>query len=517
VDEARAAAARGEHAAAVERLLEALEEDSSRRGEWLVELAEQMTYSGRAAHVSFLYGELLAADALRRPRLSDEERRRVRLGRALALSWSGRLEESLAAYEELLEEDEDDRLARLGQARVLSWTGRQKAAHDAYREVLRRHPGDPEAELGLARVLSWRGRQRQAQRSLESYLEEHPDSGEAAVLLAQSQYWMGRPDRARRTLDRPPASEEGRYSGPLRDRLALETRPDLRLDFEEAHQTDNVDDPLIRTFSLEQAFHGFGGRSTLGLRYRHVRYDPELQPSQFVQVHRPGLFGRHRFSDPVELVGWVGMDLIRPEIGEDHDTLTYDVYAAFQPGDTLAFYLGSSRTTFESVRALTLNTTATYANLALAATPDDRSRFDLRTNWGDYSDGNTRVWAQLQGERRVALAPRMFVGGLVTGYRFSEILDSGYFNPERYLSTVATFRAYAWSERPLFWDVYATLGAEWADPGVRQTAWSALARLGYRINRKLVIRGRAGYVNAATASNTGYARGSVGLDLHLIW
>ena len=37
------------------------------------------------------------------------------------------------------------------------------------------------------------------------------------------------------------------------------------------------------------------------------------------------------------------------------------------------------------------------------------------------------------------------------------------------------------------------------------------------INRKLVIRGRAGYVNAATATNTGYARGSVGIDLHLIW
>jgi hypothetical protein len=169
------------------------------------------------------------------------------------------------------------------------------------------------------------------------------------------------------------------------------------------------------------------------------------------------------------------------------------------------------------VRALTLNTTATYANFALAATPDDRSRFDLRLNGGDYSDGNRRLWAQLQGERRVSLGPRIFLGGLVTGYRFSELLDSGYFNPERYLSAVATFRAYAWSERPLFWDVYATLGAEWADPGVRQTAWSATARVGYRINRKLVIRGRAGYVNAATASNTGYARGSVGLDLHLIW
>ena len=63
-------------------------------------------------------------------------------------------------------------------------------------------------------------------------------------------------------------------------------------------------------------------------------------------------------------------------------------------------------------------------------------------------------------------------------------------------------------------DVYATLGGEWATPGGRQTAWSATARVGYRLSRKLVVRGRAGYVNAATASNTGYARGSVGLDLH---
>ncbi|TFG94781.1 MAG: tetratricopeptide repeat protein, partial [Myxococcales bacterium] len=191
---ARLAASADRHQESIDAFVRAIEADPERRGEWLSELADQLTWSGRPGEAVPLYRETIETAK------DPAKERRARLGLALALSWDGAQSDALAEYDRLVAQDPSDRVARLGRARVLSWMDRQGDALAEYQAVLRDHPGDLEASRGVGRVQSWRGRQRDASAKMQDLLQSHPHDRQATAILAESLDWMGRPDRSERVL-----------------------------------------------------------------------------------------------------------------------------------------------------------------------------------------------------------------------------------------------------------------------------------------------------------------------------
>ena len=511
VSRAREAARRDANAEAADLFREAISQAPSRRLEWLRELADQMTYSGQAVEAVPCYQEVLAD-----PSFPPEERRRARLGLALALSWCGRPKESLGEYDAMLAQDPADVEAMLGRARVLSWLGRNTESREAYEEVLRREPGNADALRGLGRLESWRGRQRGAQRLLSGFLERHPGDSEGTFLLAQSQDWMGRPDRAKQTLQgQPVALTEGTQIPGLLEQIELRERPDSRIGYRQSHQSDDL---VIQTSFFEQDVRFNDGLTTIGARLQFQRYHSQHAGESDVTVKRPGLFARHRFNDSLEWTTGLYLDRIEPEdTGESHSDLTYDTYLTYWPGDLLRFDFGSSRTTFDNLKSLRQNITATYANVSMDVTPDDSMRFSTRFNWGDYSDGNRRLWGQVEGWRRVSFRPKLFLGLQVTAFNFSRFLDNGYFNPEDYISGALAFRTTGQAWERLSYDVTASWGAESATPEGRKAIWSAGTRLAWQASDHFEIVAQYGYFSSAVASSSGFARGTGDIFLRIIW
>lgn len=509
--EAARQAARADQNAESARLFErAIGEDSARRMEWLREFADQLTYSGQSERAIPLYREFLASDP------APEQRRQARRGLALALSWNDQPAASLQQYEKLLRADPDDPDALLGKARVLSWMDRNAESRRVYRRVLQLFPDNREALRSLGRVQSWRGRQRDAQQRLRAYLEVYPEDDEAIFLLAQSEYWMGRPDQARqiltRHLERAPQDQRAQD---LLAQIEFNARPAARLDYQESHQSDSL---IIRRASLEQNFYFEYGRTTIGPRYQFYHYDPQGGEIGRITVQRPGLYARWRLSDAVEATAYLFADFIDPDRDLSSRTrLTFDTYLTWWPGDLLRFDFGLRRETFDNVQSLAEGITATSPSVSMDVSPDELTRFSLRAAWGDYSDGNERLWGQFEAERRVWNQPRILLGWRTTAFKFSSQLDNGYFNPDSYLSNVLTGKAYGQITPRLFGEVSAAAGLENVDPDGSKFIWDAYGRLVYQLTSRLELEARYSYFSSATGSSSGFDRGTAGIALIRRW
>jgi tetratricopeptide (TPR) repeat protein len=486
----------------------AISQAPSRRREWLLELADQLTYSGRSREAVPLYQEVRAAGFA-----SPEEARQTRLGLALALSWSGQLAASLGEYQALCRRDPSDIEARLGGARVLSWLDRQLAAKSEYEAVLRQDPENVEARRGLARVQSWRGRQRDAQRRLSRFLQDHPDDAEGTLLLAQSQEWMGRSDRAERTLRgllaRRPQDEGAKQ---LLGEIEGRDRPESGLESQQSRQSDDV---VITGESFQHNLRLNDGRTAVGPRYQQWTYEPEGGSSVFVQ--RAGVYARQRFSDRMELTSSTFVDRIEPEGGRERTLLTYDTYLTLWPNDTLRFDIGSNRSTFDNVKSLRDGITATSLSLSMDVAPDRLTRLTTRLNWGDYSDGNHRRWAQVEVERRVGTAKRrgrnLFLGARYTHMGFDRPLDNGYFNPKSYRQAVATARFYGRGSDRLSYDFEGSFGREDAASDGRKPFSSAGARLSYRAGDRTAIEVRHSFFSSQQESSGGFSRQTTAVSI----
>jgi hypothetical protein len=226
------------------------------------------------------------------------------------------------------------------------------------------------------------------------------------------------------------------------------------------------------------------------------------------------VYGRHRFNDGVELTGNLYADFIEPEADQkSHTELTYDLYATLWPNDRFRFDLGSRRETFDNVKSLALGITGTYATFSMDFLPEQNTRLTTRANWGAYSDGNERYWAQLEAERRVWLHPALLIGARYTVMGFSEMLDHGYFNPSAYHSGVLTLHLYGHSGKRVYYDFDGSYGRETASPGGSKPNTSAGARLNYLINKRLEIQARYTYFSSVQASSGGFARRTTGIYL----
>ncbi len=506
---ARVAARHDENLEAMHLFQEAIRRAPDRRAEWLPELADQTLWCWLPADAVELYREALAHPQ------SGEAQRRTRLGLALALSWNHQLEASLSEYEALVQEVPADLQAQLGRARVLSWLDRNADAKAAYEQILAADPENFEARRELARVQSWRGKQRDAERRL---LEAHalqPRDDATVHSLAQTQEWLGRPDRAAATLrSHLQAVPDDERASAMLQSLERSQRTDWRLDHVESRQSDDLAIGVTRFAADVQAHQGL---TTLGPRWEFQRYGRD-ENDESVHVQRPGVYLRHRFSDAVEFtgVGYVDRIDVRHE-DEQHTRTTYDTWVTMWPNDPVRIDVGSSRTTLDNLQSLSQNIVATFFNLAADFRPDERSLFVGRMTWGDYTDGNARLWGQLEAERRLRNSPSVLGGGRLMGFHFREVLDHGYFNPRDYVSVEATARVLESQRDALRYAVEGSAGYEHASPGGDKFIWAGGVRFDGQLSPRFDVGVHLHYSSSATASSSGFARTTFGARLSFLW
>ena len=148
VEAGRQAARANRHDEAIAAFRRAMDAAPQRRSEWLIELADQLTWSKRLDEAIALYREAAATD-------NAATRRDARTGLARALSWGGRHKESVAEYDKAIALDPGNVEARLARAEVLTWNGRLGEALAAYEGIAKDRPDEatgvaragPDAEL----------------------------------------------------------------------------------------------------------------------------------------------------------------------------------------------------------------------------------------------------------------------------------------------------------------------------------------------------------------------------------
>jgi len=448
-----------------------------RRGEWLLEYAEQLTYSQRAAKAVPLFREFLALQP------APAQRRSALRGLALALSWADRPSESRLIYETILAEDSDN----------------------------------IDLQRSLGRVISWSGRQREAQIYLRDFLTHHPDDAEGRFLLAQAQWWLGRPDAARATL-----AAESSTALTSNDALNLERSMDqargqtTRFDQQRSSQTDNLD---IASTLLEQQWTSASGLTTLAPRWQRIDYSP-AGGAPGVTVERPGMRARHRFADDLEFNLEAAADLIRSQGLAEDRKLTYSSWLTWWPSDVLRFDLSSQRETFDNVLSLQRGIVARGKGISFDWLPNESARLATRLARSDYSDGNQRNSAQLEWERRLGTHPSVWAGLRYTHFDFAQQLDNGYFNPKNLDSYLVTLRANGGSNEPgarFKWSTQLARGTEHADPGGTKPSYEAAVSAAYRLARGMNIEARLQRFSSRTASASGFARTTAGVTLVYDW
>ncbi|WP_167784654.1 tetratricopeptide repeat protein [Ramlibacter rhizophilus] len=477
VEQARDAARSDRNREAAGLFAQALARAPQRRREWLLDYAEQLTYSERARQAVPLYREALGGE------LGAEQRQRALRGLGLALLWSDR----------------------------------PSAAREAYEELLRLAPGDVDARRQLAQALSWSGRQRASAAVLEGVLRENPQDAQARAQLAQSQLWLGRPDAAARALAQPGLDSDARVLALRRD-IAQAVAPRTSAETQRSTQSDDLD---IDSLRLAHEVPLAQGRGAAGLRLARTEFERE-DGSDAVRLTRPSAFGRWRFNDAFELNAELGVERIEPRATDGIDKWVYATWLTWWPSDLVRMDFSSSRVSFDNLRSLRLGLTAIQNGVSMDLTPDERQRYNVKIERGLYSDGNRRWTAQASGEWRWRPKPEVWLGLRHGRSEFAQRLDNGYFNPDRVRVTQGTLRVNHRFAGDGPWDLSAflALGREQAVPDGSKPAWDASLALGRRLGPDTRLEARLQRFSSRTgtaAGVSGFERTTAGLRLEHRW
>jgi len=496
---ARAAASENRHEAAIAQFRAAIATAPERREEWLVELADQLTWCGRASEAILLYEE--AAQS------RDEKRAYwARIGLARALARKGDHDGSLAVYADLVAAHPDDKDLWLARAEVLSWAGQHQAASAAYRAILAKDPDDVPAQRGLARTLNWDGRHREALHVVAPLIEEWPADREAVLIRSEALLWMGRPDRAADVLRLQLGSDaEDTHAKALLGQIEESNRPAIRVDARQFNQSNDLE---IAEVQVEGRIPLNNGQGVVGARYVGARYRPPGGAVEEIAVDRIGLIGGYRIDDALAINASVYNDAIDTgSAGVDRNVLTYEAYVTYTPTDLLRFDVGASRRTFDSEATLLGGLFAHAVTASMDIVPDAVTRYSARARVASYSDGNDEIWWQLEARHRFLKEPFVSASLRLTGFEFSLLGQPGYYNPERYVSVELPVRIGWEVNEDLHWDLGLAIGHEWEGSATSRAVGSGSISLSWSVHDQTELQFGYEYSTSSAFSTGGFDRG----------
>ena len=446
------------------------------RHDLLLDYAYQMAYADRAGDAVPLFEEVVRRNELN---ISDRLGHR---GLGLALSWAGRHEEALAAYDRGLAKYPDDVDMLNGKGQVLIWLNRPDVAAGIFRRALVVDPDNETALRGVAQAESYMGRQRRATAWVDEVISQGDASAETLLVAARAEYWKGRPDKAFALADRvladsPDHSGARSLIGEIDDSL----RPWSELHASHSTQNDGLE---ITSRSARQGVRINDGLTDLGLQYRRINLNPDATGD--VDLEAPGLFFRHRFDDDVEANGSVHFNTLTAPTGT-FKVMTFDTWVTYWPNDLGRFDLSWSRNYFDDERSLARNILMGTLGLSADYFPTHGTQISGRLSLSSLSDGNSRFFAQVEAQRDVATVEGLHLGGRITYFGFSRPeLNNGYFNPSWLYSIEGTGRyGLDVTDR---WRVEAggTLGFE-RRADLDKLLWNLAAKATYRLTDRAAI------------------------------
>jgi tetratricopeptide (TPR) repeat protein len=528
VGAARQAAGQTRNAEAVNLFERALTVMPGRRRELLREYAEQVLYAGQPLRAIPLFQEVL-----QRADLSTQERREAQLGLARALAWSSQQKLAIPVFSEILATNANDVDALIGRGNALNDITDHRAALADFEVVLSLQPSNVEAIRGAATAERSMGLPRAALARLEPLLASGDRNPATLFIAAQARREMGRPDLsegyAKAVLVQKPG-DAGALA--LLDQLYLERRPLTRIESWYARRSDD-----LAIWSL-QASHELtfnNGLTKFGPQARFMRYRGDDFPS--VDMSSIGIAGQHRFGDHVELKSSIFLNIEdesrrnRPDGDGDQDvTLTHDTTLSLIPSDLLRFELNLVRRyADENTRSIVNDVLANDVGFKVLVTPDNATRFAAQAIYSHYSDGNERAWGQVEFAKRFTANPYFWLGARYTAFDFAEVVDNGYWNPDRYQSLEASVHFYGPLAEGWWFDLQGAAGYGWSEPGDGGFVSYASARLNYDFTSQATFALYASHLvsYARSSEDDGnfdagqddepFSRWSVGGELRIRW
>jgi tetratricopeptide (TPR) repeat protein len=470
---AREAAGQSRNGQSAALFAQALAVAPERRPELLREYADQVLYSGQPLAAIPLYQEVL-----QRSDLAPVDLRAARLGLARAYSWSNQPTLGLPFYTAILLADPADLEALIGRGQALNAVAAHRGALADFEAALRLKPDNADALRGAARAETSLGLHRVALERITPLLLRGDRDPETLRIVADARRAMGRPDlsedAALAILAVKPDDEGARR---LLDDLLRERRPLTQI---EASQIRRSDDLRITGALVFQEFTFDRGLTKLAPQIRMLSHRGGFFPD--VDVYSVGLRGRRRFNDWLELKTDFFVNS-EEEPDKKDVTFTHETTLSLIPDDVWRLNLQAARRyPDENPVSIVRDVFQNDFGGSVEFTPSYDLRVTGRGFYSSYTDGNERVWGQLELARRVSIKPDILLGARLTAFDFKEVLDNGYWNPDRYQSAEATFQSYGQLTDQLFYDVQLAGGWAWTQPGTDGAVYAGTARVTYQFH-----------------------------------
>jgi len=440
---------------------------------------------------------------------------RASLERAKVLSWDQRFAEAVDAFHLYLGDHSADLTARLGLARCLSWMRRFDESRHEFDLVLQADPDNIDAIIGSARTYAWAGNLRNARAWFERALEVDPRNKDAGLGLAYLYLWSGAPARADeqawRLQRRHPTDGE---VAQLTLSSARAAAPTVVGEVERIEDTDENELNIARVTGRVALF------PTVGLRFGYTHWD---------------LNNRDTHADVDYLSASVGM---RPALGQslsvtlgvDHSDNDINDETQTDPLGGVDYSWGLDRpwqvTGAAGRQALRYSPEITSNNIRIdyltggvRGRVADRWRPFVDAGYSDYSDGNSRTNLKAGFTYEWPMrAPRLYVGSTIQVMSFAENTDSGYFDPQNFISPLINAR------------VNGSLGSTnntWraaVETGVQSFELNDIkvdnefvvvvtGVLGFPIGRHFILEAQAAWGNYAALTTAGFESRQLGLRL----
>lgn len=432
--------------------------------------AFKQAYPARALDADLRIAQVQAwadriADALTtlQPWVNQGQRQAV-LDDATYRAWDGDTAAAIERLRSWLEQHTDDAQARLNLARFRSWNGNLIGAETEFRALLQSYPEHCEAQLGLARMALWRSDYEQARSRLAAADKDCRGEAEAKLMAAQLQAARGAVRESVRTLTELAvggAAQRDARELLFDDRSARGPWLELRQQRTDTNEGLRVERPTLRL-----RLPWLDGFAQLEAVRREVSFNQIERHSELLSLSSRQALGEDwRFS----------AGLLRDADFGGSAASAWNLGLGWRVAPGWNWQIDAARQLLDfTPAAIDRRGSLRSIDSGLSWTPaDSRYVFNLGLGKAWLSAGSERESYFLSAERRLAVADVDWrVAARARGFGYSETLDLGFFNPERY-RFVGLGSSAAW-RRARLWNIRIDLqaGRQTVNDAASQFTWS---------------------------------------------
>jgi len=440
---------------------------------------------------------------------------RAALERAKVLSWDQRFAEAIDAFDLYLDDHPDDLDARVGLARCLSWMRRFDESRLEFDAVLQEDPDNLDAIVGSARTYAWSGDLRNARKWYERALVVDPHDKDAGLGLAYLYLWSGAPARA----DEQAWRLQRRY--PTDGDVAQLTLSTARAAAPTAvGEVERIEDTDENVLNIARVSGGVAVLPTvsLGLAYTHWDLN-NLETHAAIDYLSASVGMRPALGQALSVT--LGIDHSDNDINDETQTdllggVDYS-WGLDRPWQVTGA-VGRQALRY-SPEITSHHIRLDYLTADVRGRVADRWRPFVDAGYAEFSDGNSRVNLKAGFTYEWPMrTSHLSVGSTIQAMNFGENTNSGYFDPQNFISPLVNARVNGrFGSTNNTWRAAVETGAqsfELNDFKVDNDFVVVLTGvLGFPLDRSLVLEVQAAWGNYAALTTAGFESRQLGLRL----